>query len=141
MNKLMWAQVIPPQRRSLAYSLDLAISGIINAATMPLAGMVIEHYGGHAATRVSDDDASDAPAPAAAPADNLSNARAIEDGLLLLIMLSFGVKLFVRPHVNFTGVLLLHAVVHPSVSQPLKSPHPGRPQIMGRWSLALPSLL
>ncbi len=90
------AQVIPPQRRSLAYSLDLAISGIINAATMPLAGMVIEHYGGHAAVRVSDDDASDAPAPAAAPADNLSNARAIEDGLLLLIMLSFGVKLFVR---------------------------------------------
>jgi len=93
-------QVIPPSRRSLAYALDSGMSGLINSCTIPVAGLVIERLGGHAvqkqaaAAAAGGDDAA-APAPAVAPADNLANARAIEDGLLYLILISYGVKLFV----------------------------------------------
>ena len=95
----MRAQVIPPQRRSLAYALDMCISGIINACTIPVAGLAVQRFGGHtaAAAAVNDGDDAGAPAPAAPAADNVANARAIEDGLLLVIMVSFGIKLFVRP--------------------------------------------
>ena len=95
----MRAQVVPPQRRSLAYALDLCISGIINACTIPVAGLAVQRYGGHAAAAAAASDGDDAGAPARAvpAADNVSNARAIEDGLLLVILVSFGIKFFVRP--------------------------------------------
>jgi len=95
-------QVIPPSRRSLAYALDSGMSGLIKSCTIPVAGLVIERLGGHAVQKVAaaagagGDDAA-APAPAGAPADNRANARALEDGLLYLILISYGVKIFVRP--------------------------------------------
>ncbi len=103
-------QVIPPSRRSLAYALDSGMSGLINSCTIPVAGLVIERLGGHAVQKVAaaagagGDDAA-APAPAVAPADNLANARAIEDGLLYLILISYGVKIFVRARRPATPVV------------------------------------
>ncbi|KAK9843533.1 hypothetical protein WJX81_007741 [Elliptochloris bilobata] len=105
-NSTIYAEVIPPQRRSLAYALDLCISGIVNACTIPVAGLAVERYGGHTATAAATaggtgDDGS-APAPAVPPSDNLANARAIEDGLLLVILVSFGIKLFVYAMLYWT---------------------------------------
>ena len=94
------SQVVPEAVRTSVYAFDKCIIGALGAVTTPLAGLLAEKVfgfvhvsahkqkqhagGGHAAVR--------APAPAGAaaalPANNLNNARALENGLLCIMLVS-----------------------------------------------------
>ena len=84
------AQGIPSHLRTTAYSLDTCVAGVLGFASSPLVGVLAQRAGYRHAFDPH------AQAPAAAAAESVRNARALEDSLLLLILVACGAKFVVR---------------------------------------------
>lgn len=87
------AQVVPVGARTTAYSLDSCIAGALGFASAPLTGVLAQRAG------YAQDFGGGLP-PAAAAAENVRNARALENALLLLVLVTTAAKLLVRPAVR-----------------------------------------
>lgn len=91
-------QIVPESIRTSVYAFDRCISGAIGAAFTPLTGILAERLFGfvHSSHR-----AGVAPPPASMPARiaarnrvNLQNARALENGLVWVMVIPMVIKFF-----------------------------------------------
>jgi len=82
--------VIPSHLRTTAYSLDTCVAGVLGFASSPLVGVLAQRAGYRQAFDPH------AQAPAAAAAESVRNARALEDSLLLISLVACGAKFVVR---------------------------------------------
>ena len=96
---------MPAALRSSVFALDRCIAGVLGAALAPLVGILAERCFGYDNTRHGR-----LPPPTSAAgisaahthaeviaAQNVNNARALERGLLLVLVIPMGVKFLVRP--------------------------------------------
>ncbi|CAL8463805.1 g3339 [Coccomyxa elongata] len=102
-NAAIFADVVPESVRTSVYAFDKCIIGALGAVTTPLAGLLAERaFGfqhvshkkpakGHAAVHAHPPAA----AIAAQHANNLNNARALENGLLCIMLIPMALKFFI----------------------------------------------
>lgn len=86
---MFWRQVIPQRMRTTAFALDTCIAGVLGFASTPLVGVLAQRAGYRQEfnTKLS---------PAAAAAESVRNARALENSLLLLVLVTSAAKFLVR---------------------------------------------
>ncbi|KAK9843442.1 hypothetical protein WJX81_002901 [Elliptochloris bilobata] len=94
-NQAIMAMVIPSPLRTTAYALDSCIAGVLGFASTPLVGLLAQHAGYRQSFDV------DMP-PAEAAAEAVRNARALENSLLLLILVACGAKFVVYTALYWT---------------------------------------
>ena len=85
------AQVIPRPLRTTAYALDTCIAGVLGFASTPLVGLLAQHAGYHQSYAAHQP-----------PAEAVRNARALENSLLLLILVSSVAKFVVYTALYWT---------------------------------------
>lgn len=78
-------QVIPRPLRTTAFALDTCIAGVLGFASTPLVGLLAQHAGYHQSFSAHQP-----------PAEAVRNARALENSLLLLILVSSVAKFVAR---------------------------------------------
>lgn len=99
------AQIVPTTLRSSVFALDRCIAGVLGAALAPLVGILAERCFGYDNTHHSRLPSPTSAAGVSAAhmraeviaAQNVNNARALERGLLLVLVIPMGVKFVVRP--------------------------------------------
>ena len=77
--------MIPRPLRTTAFALDTCIAGVLGFASTPLVGLLAQHAGYHQSFAAHQP-----------PAEAVRNARALENSLLLLILVSSIAKFLVR---------------------------------------------
>ena len=77
--------MIPRPLRTTAFALDTCIAGVLGFASTPLVGLLAQHAGYHQSFAAHQP-----------PAEAVRNARALENSLLLLILVSSVAKFLVR---------------------------------------------
>ncbi len=101
------AQIVPSALRSSVFALDRCIAGVLGAALAPLVGILADRCFGYDNTRHGHHGATPTTAAGAAAAhthssiiaaQNVNNARALERGLLLVLVIPMGIKFLVRPY-------------------------------------------
>ena len=90
-------QIVPPTLRSSVFALDRCIAGVVGAAMAPLVGILAERCFGFDTKQYHHHGAAVSHAQSAqVVAQNLNNARALERGLLLVLVVPVCIKFVVR---------------------------------------------
>ena len=109
---------MPTTLRSSVFALDRCIAGVLGAALAPLVGILAERCFGYDNTHHSRLPSPTSAAGVSAAhmraeviaAQNVNNARALERGLLLVLVIPMGIKFVVRPARLFALCLVILAL-------------------------------
>jgi hypothetical protein len=77
-NSPLFAEIVPPQRRSLIYAFDRCFEGAIAACAAPFVGLIAEHFFGYNSARALNKGAS-------GMAHDPSNAAALGNSLVFCL--------------------------------------------------------